>query len=149
MPALRELAEDFRTNEDVPLRFRSNVSLLPLPAGVASGIYRITQEALRNVSKHAHGSAVAITIAVARNCLRVSIRDYGPGFDAADARFNCGLGLISMQERARAMDGSLGIRSTVGLGTLVVLKALFDEAKASSGKTGWIAPSPISLTKHS
>ena len=49
----------------------------------------------------------------------------GPGFDAADVRFRSGLELISMQERARAMDGSLGIRSTVGLGTLVVLKARF------------------------
>ncbi|HYI92136.1 MAG TPA: ATP-binding protein, partial [Bryobacteraceae bacterium] len=119
----------FRANEDVPLRFRSNVSSLIVPAGVASGIYRIAQEALRNVSKHAHGSAVAITISAARNSLRVSIRDYGPGFDAADARFNSGLGLISMQERARAMDGSLAIRSTVGRGTLVVLQAPLHEAK--------------------
>jgi signal transduction histidine kinase len=134
--ALGQMLDDFRAREDVPVRFRSNVDSLSLPPRIALEVFRIAQEALRNVSKHARGSAVSATLCYTRNMLRLSIRDYGPGFDAADVRFQSGLGLVSMQERARAVKGALSIRSIPATGTLLVLRVPVENVETSSDIRG-------------
>jgi signal transduction histidine kinase len=82
-------------------------------------VYRIAQEALRNVSKHAGVAQCRMHIAVSPDRIELQVRDQGKGFVADDSARGRGLGLISMAERARLADGRLEIWSRPGEGTSV------------------------------
>jgi signal transduction histidine kinase len=89
-----------------------------LPAAIETVLYRIVQEALNNVGKHAHASAV--TIVVRREARRVccSVRDDGVGFDPGTARPTVtGIGLIGIRERLASLGGALSIDAAPGRGT--------------------------------
>jgi signal transduction histidine kinase len=89
----------------------------PIPASVAHTAYRIAQEALRNVAKHAGVQAAEVSLATTGTALVLRIRDRGTGLEAgAKAR---GLGLASMVERAELARGSLTITSREGGGTAI------------------------------
>jgi signal transduction histidine kinase len=95
-------------------------------------MYRIAQEALRNVAKHAPGAAVRIELHRSDSELRLCIEDSGPGFAFTRVRDRGGLGLLSMQERARAAGGRLQMHTQPGRGTSVtVLLPLKEESRAS------------------
>jgi len=85
-------------------------------------VYRIMQEALQNVHKHAHASAVGIAWSVANKSWVLHVTDDGMGFDLVKAaRHKKSVGLLSMRERAELIGGSLQIQSTPGKGTAVTL----------------------------
>ena len=93
----------------------------PLPEPSAIAVFRIFQEMLSNVGRHAEASAVAITIRATREAISITVRDNGKGanpgaFDAPDA-----YGVMGMRERARHLGGSLAISSTPGAGSLLHL----------------------------
>ena len=90
-----------------------------IPRAIATGLYRIAQEALRNIVKHASAQSTAITLSEESGLLRLTIIDDGVGFDADAQESNPGLGMLSMQERVRLMDGALSIQSEPGEGTRV------------------------------
>lgn len=89
---------------------------------VRLGIYRIVQEALHNVVRHAGADEATVRLEVLQDLLRVTIRDNGAGFDPERAVRPTSLGLLSMRERAAAIGGSFQIISTPGLGTSVVIE---------------------------
>lgn len=89
---------------------------------VRLGIYRIVQEALHNVVRHAGADEATVRLEVLLDLLRVTIRDNGAGFDPERAVRPTSLGLLSMRERAAAIGGSFQIISTPGLGTSVVIE---------------------------
>ncbi len=84
-------------------------------------IYRIVQEALNNVVKHAGADRVELALATDADTLRLSIRDNGDGFDVSQRRIDDGsykgIGLESMRERAELSGGALRIGSADGEGT--------------------------------
>jgi len=82
-------------------------------------VYRIAQEALRNVAKHAAVAQCQMHIAVSPEQIELRVQDHGKGFVADDSARGRGLGLISMAERARLADGRLEIWSRPGEGTSV------------------------------
>ena len=82
-------------------------------------VYRIAQEALRNVSKHAGVAHCRMHIDVSSDEVQLEVKDGGKGFVADDSARGRGLGLISMAERARLADGRLEIWSRPGEGTTV------------------------------
>jgi signal transduction histidine kinase len=82
-------------------------------------LYRIAQEALRNVAKHAGVSNCRLHITVLRSAVELTVTDNGKGFVTDDTARGRGLGLISMGERARLADGRLEIWSQPGSGTTV------------------------------
>ncbi len=88
---------------------------LPEPRELA--LYRIAQEALQNVLKHAHASTVRVRFAVGPNSARLEIDDDGDGFEPGGA--SDGYGMHSMAERAELVGGTLTVRSRVGGGTTV------------------------------
>jgi signal transduction histidine kinase len=93
---------------------------LVIAPAVQTAIFRIAQEALSNVSKHAQTQKVRVELSVDDQCLLLSVQDWGRGFEPADLEGELShLGLVSMQERAGMMDGVCRIRSKVGEGTLV------------------------------
>jgi signal transduction histidine kinase len=97
--------------------FRSDVEFVALPSGLEDDLYRIVQEALNNVVKHAEATAVTVSIAVrgANGLLVVDIEDDGVGFrrplQSADS-----LGMLSMRERAQRWGGSVVLRGRPGEG---------------------------------
>ncbi len=93
--------------------------LVELPASLEEGLYWITQEALNNALKHAAAKKETVRICVEDGRLVLEIADDGQGFDLGAARNKGGMGLASMEERARAMGGTLIIESAPGRGTRV------------------------------
>jgi signal transduction histidine kinase len=84
-------------------------------------VYRVVQEALTNVARHAEASRAAVELAVDGEVARVTVADDGVGFDVDDTTLRS-LGLAGMRERASLADGVLGISSTRGEGTTVTLE---------------------------
>ena len=88
-----------------------------LPNDVALCIFRIAQEALHNVARHAQASVARVTLALSDGGLLLAVTDNGVGFDVNATRSRPSLGRASMSERVRALGGRLGIRSASGQGT--------------------------------
>jgi len=95
-------------------------SLAPLPDQFEAGLYGIAQEALNNVLKHAHATHVKVRLSAEHQCVDLEITDNGRGFPEGE-RLEGGIGLTSMRERARAMGGTLSIRSETGRGASVLV----------------------------
>ena len=87
---------------------------------LATTAYRITQEALTNVLRHAKASRTEITLRVDNGNLRLTVEDDGRGFNVPDAAGSPGLGLAGMSERANLIGGHLEVTSTPGSGTMVL-----------------------------
>lgn len=92
-----------------------------LPRDVALCIYRVAQESLRNIARHARSARASVRLIANGRELVLCVRDRGVGFDAA-ARRGKGLGLESMRERARLIRARLAVRSRPGEGTKVILR---------------------------
>jgi signal transduction histidine kinase len=92
-----------------------------VPQNVSLSLYRVVQEALHNIAKHAQANQASVLLAGADACVRVVIRDTGCGFDLGRARMNSGLGLISIYERVRLLDGHCDIQSRPGHGTRIAV----------------------------
>jgi len=87
-------------------------------------LYRIVQEALQNAHKYARGAQVVIRLACQDGCLRLSIRDDGPGFDPHEVARRAGRsnwGLMSMRERAELIGARFSVASSPGYGTEVTV----------------------------
>ena len=95
-----------------------------LPAEVETALFRVAQEALTNVHKHAPSARVKITLQRLNNSVRLNVRDWGPGFDPKKTTDGGGpgerLGLSSMRERVALLGGHLEVHSRPGEGTEVV-----------------------------
>jgi signal transduction histidine kinase len=85
----------------------------------ANAVYRIAQEALRNVSKNAGKTHVKVLLSGNNDKLQLKVMDFGIGFDQEADSQSSGLGMISMQERARLAGGSATVNSKLGEGTTV------------------------------
>jgi signal transduction histidine kinase len=93
------------------------------PRGSAGEVLRIAQEALQNALRHANAGRVDVTLGAVDGRLRVAVVDDGVGFDPDEPGLRSRrLGLTSMEERARALGGTLSIESRPGEGTTVVLE---------------------------
>lgn len=93
--------------------------LLDLPVPMEEELYRITQEALNNALKHAAATLVTLRVAAQEDGVTVEVMDNGRGFDPEIARRSGGIGLSSMQERARRIGGEVQVVSRAGGGTTV------------------------------
>ena len=120
VPAIETLAERTATVEGLTLE--TNVAL-GLEAGsrldpeTESTVYRVTQEALTNVVKHARASRVKITLVREGPNVELTVADDGVGFDSEDA--DGGFGLLGMRERVALVGGRLEIEATPGEGTIL------------------------------
>jgi signal transduction histidine kinase len=114
-PAIRSLAEDFGEREEMTVTFLAENVPDNIPLEIATAMYRITQEALRNVAQHAGRTPVQVLLTGESGRLRLQVIDAGKGFDLR-AR-TAGLGLIGAGERVWIMRGVLAIESKPGEGT--------------------------------
>jgi len=93
-----------------------------LAPGTETVVYRVVQESLTNVIRHAEASSASVTLSLIDGQVRVFIEDDGVGFDSAQPLARPHLGTQGMQERAQLIDGSLSITSRPGEGTVVLLE---------------------------
>jgi two-component system, chemotaxis family, CheB/CheR fusion protein len=100
---------------------RSLASPPPLTSDQCLAVFRIAQEALSNVVRHAGKTRAIVRVTAEDHTLELTVEDYGAGFDLAGPRRR-GLGLVSMAERARAIGGTLSVDSHPGGGTRVLLR---------------------------
>jgi signal transduction histidine kinase len=97
----------------------------PMPAitdAVATAAYRIAQEALTNVVRHARAAKAVVTLNAENNVLVLQVQDDGQGFDVDALTESEGLGVAGMKERASLVGGQLRVRSTIGQGTQIRLE---------------------------
>lgn len=118
--ALKAECERFTRQESVPCDLKLPNLPGPVPRDAALCLFRVTQEALRNVARHARAGAVEITLRRLDDGLQLAIHDNGAGFDPAIKRERGSLGLASMRERAHLLGGELDIESSPGQGTAIV-----------------------------
>ncbi len=117
--ALREECGSFSAQLGVPSQFESEGVPTTLPEDVSLCVYRVAQESLRNIAKHAKATNVRVVLLGGKGGLTLRIEDTGNGFDLNEVKGKGGLGLISMEERVRLVDGKLTIQSKPGDGTTV------------------------------
>jgi signal transduction histidine kinase len=94
-----------------------------VPRDVGLCIYRIIQEGLRNIAKHAQTSEAHISLVGVDDSINLTIKDNGIGFVKANAKEKQGLGLASMEERVRLIRGDFSIKSKRGKGTVIEVRA--------------------------
>jgi len=114
--ALEQYCEEFQRRSGIETKFTSRNVPESLQREVASSIYHIAQECLRNVSKHARTKTVSVTVEFADNVLRLIIKDQGIGLRAKQPEPS-GIGIVAMRERAHLVNGKLSIQSKSGAGT--------------------------------
>lgn len=121
--SLRSLCKEFCDRSgNTALEFSDTALPSAIPREVASCLYRIAQESLQNVLKHANAKRVSVKIAFRRDTLVLTIADDGAGFDPAAVKGRGGMGLIGMEERARLVQGKLSFRAKPGRGTRIAVK---------------------------
>ena len=94
-----------------------------IPKDVSLSLYRIIQEGLNNISKHACAEHISVSLKGMAHDVRLSVQDDGIGFDWAEVKENPGLGFSSMRERARLIQGELSIQSQPEKGTMITVRA--------------------------
>jgi PAS domain S-box-containing protein len=117
--ALREECDKFSEQTGIPVQLMCEELSSALPDDVSLCLYRIVQESLLNIRKHAKAGESRIALRGVEGGVSLRIEDSGNGFDVAQARKKGGLGLTSMEERVRLVNGKFDIRSQPGQGTTV------------------------------
>ena len=121
VPALERLAEGFHEQTGLTVQIEARVDER-LPADVETALYRIVQEALTNVIKHARARNVSILLTRKGSTVAAVIEDDGRGF-SPERMSNERLGLLGMRERLALLDGTLKVESSPGAGTTIVAEA--------------------------
>jgi signal transduction histidine kinase len=89
----------------------------PIPREIAIALFRIVQEGITNIIRHAGAQSVALQLALECETCHIRLRDDGSGFDATDPKFRWSHGITGMRQRVRALGGQFDIESVPGAGT--------------------------------
>ncbi len=126
VPALQSMAADIREHSGIALRVEAHGAGQRLPAEVELTLFRIAQEAIRNISRHSQATAGEIMVEFDNSRARIVVTDNGKGFEVPsttdDLVREAKLGLAGMYERAQLLGGSLEIQSQPGEGTTVKIE---------------------------
>jgi PAS domain S-box-containing protein len=118
--ALKAECERFARQESIPVEVKLEQFQTGVPRDAGLCLFRVTQEALRNVARHAQAQSAAVSLRRLDGGLQLAVTDSGVGFDPVQNRQRASLGLASMRERVRLLDGELDVESMPGHGTSIV-----------------------------
>ena len=130
--ALEWQSQEFEKRNDILCDFSCSIDRLTIERNISIGLYRIYQEALTNIARHAEADMVTSSLVREVDNLILTISDNGNGFDPLEVKSKKTLGLLGMKERALIMKGELLIQSMPGTGTTITITI----------------PLPASLTEH-
>ena len=120
--AVESECTNFSKREGIDIVFNhENISTV-IPNDVSLSLYRIIQEGLRNISKHACANHISVSLRGVDHYVLLSVQDDGIGFDSAEVKGKPGLGLSSIRERVRLIHGELSIQSQPEKGTLITVR---------------------------
>src|SRR6185437_11216100 len=119
VPAMRGFCTELSAQHKVEIDFRDRDVPADVPKDVALCLFRVLQEALSNAVKHSKIRHFCVDVLSEWDSLHLTVRDSGAGFDAVAIAKSSGLGLTSMRERLKLVDGELSIVSVVNEGTTI------------------------------
>jgi signal transduction histidine kinase len=117
--AMRSFCREFGEQQKVEIDFQSHDLPSPVPPDTSLCLYRVLQEALHNSAKHSGVRHLEVRLWGTSDQIHLTVRDSGVGFDSEAAKASRGLGLISMQERVKLVNGTLSIESQPKRGTTI------------------------------
>jgi len=126
--ALKSYCEDFGKQNGIAVRCTERNLPRAIPPRLALTIYRVVQEALRNVVKHSGARRAIVSIAGKNGSMVLTVQDFGRGFDPSRSKKR-GLGLISMEERVRQAGGAFAMKSKPGKGVRIDVRIPFPSRK--------------------
>jgi len=141
LPALRWYIKEYQQKFSITVDFQASGLKMRLPAAMETALYRIVQEALTNVARHAQAHHVSVTLKEDGHMVEAIISDDGCGFDVEQLQKmpgpeqERGWGLVGMHERAHLLDGTLKITSAPGRGSTVHARIPLPQA-VSTAETG-------------
>jgi signal transduction histidine kinase len=115
---MRSWCKEFGERQNIVIDFKSDVSSV-VPFDIGISLFRVLQEALHNAVKHSAVKRVEVELREAPHEIHLIVGDRGKGFDVEAAIRGQGLGLTSMQERVRLLNGSVEIQSKPSVGTTI------------------------------
>ena len=119
VPALQKLVSEFSERHDIAIAF-AHASLPPsLPSEVALCLFRIAEESLTNIAKHSQARSANVYVTGTPDGIHLRVEDAGTGFDMTTLGSKAGLGFVSMQERLRALHGTMHVDSAPSRGTRI------------------------------
>jgi signal transduction histidine kinase len=118
-PAAASLCKDLSDQREVKVDFSAENIPQEMPHLIALCVFRVLQEALQNAIKHSGSRHFQASLKRGVNNIELTVQDSGVGFDPQEATRRRGLGLTSMKERLKLVDGELSIRSEPGRGTTI------------------------------
>jgi signal transduction histidine kinase len=116
--AINALVERWEAETGIAVRYRAVNGSRPLPPSVEAALYRICQEALTNVARHAGAERATVRLVATPDRVRLVVEDDGRGFDASEVPEDRH-GIVGMRERAEVLGGTLEVRSGPGEGTRI------------------------------
>lgn len=135
--AIESECRDFYERTGTPVDLDIAETLPALADDTRLGLYRIVQEALWNITKHARASEVSITLRIQDGQASLRIDDNGQGFDRSSPAWRAGLGVASMEERSRLLGGTFSVYSMPGQGTHIEVKVpvrlAYEETQSVTG----------------
>jgi len=117
--AVEQYCEEFEERSGIATHFTARGVPESLPREVASSVYHIFQESLRNVSKHSRAEEVFVTLESVGDILRLTVKDEGVGVAPERLKTGTSIGIVGMKERAHLVNGTLSVESRLGQGTEV------------------------------
>ena len=117
--AMRSFCREFGEVQKIEIDFQSHDLPSPLPADISVCLYRVLQEAIHNSAKYSGVRHLEVQLWGTSDQIHLTVRDSGVGFDSEAAKESRGLGLISMQERVKLVNGTLSIESQPTRGTTI------------------------------
>jgi signal transduction histidine kinase len=132
---MRSWCNEFAERQSMDIEFETDVSSR-IPAEVGVCLFRVLQEALHNAAKHSGVKHIEVRLAERSGAVHLMVRDSGRGFDLEPAMFGKGLGLTSMRERVRLVDGTISIESKPMGGTTIRVSIPLDSVETSQYATG-------------
>ena len=125
--ALEEFCEEFEKAHRITVVFEGSLDDSRLNDAEATCLYRVAQESMRNAVVHGHATEVHVTLRAANAVMQLLVQDNGIGFTADHLRSKAGLGIVSMTERVRLLNGTLHLASEAGRGVTITASVPFTE----------------------
>jgi signal transduction histidine kinase len=122
---IRSWCKEFAERQGMEINFKVDVTT-PISSEIGMTLFRILQEALHNAVKHSGVKRIDVQLSERSNELQLTIVDAGKGFDVEAARQGRGLGLASMEERARLVKGTVSFESRPMSGTTIYVRVPLD-----------------------